>query len=182
MDEESIPERRYAKLRRDAQQRLSEAEQARENNGAFDERYAQAVAATEEYVAFRAELPALLLEPRRARLQRVVAGAVTGQTLATLAVVVTVFATGRTAWWLLVLVPHLLFVLAGYLIKVSVEEQKRQVAGVVLLCAASAVLALVVLGVLSMFLLLAVFAGWCLYSAMALPDLGTADGKTGGQQ
>ncbi|GAB2766563.1 hypothetical protein [Streptomyces bullii] len=79
-----------------------------------------------------------------------------------LALITVVLAFDRTAWWLLLLIPHLLATLLGWTIKVTIQQHKQQRGIALALHALCLLVILVALGVLSAWWIIAVLIGWAL--------------------
>ena len=80
-----------------------------------------------------------------------------------IALITAVFVLDRTAWWLLLLIPHLLATLLGRSIKVTVPQHKQQRGIAYALHALCVLVILVALGVLSAWWwTIAVLIGWAL--------------------
>ena len=80
----------------------------------------------------------------------------------TIALITAVLVLDRTAWWLLLLVPHLLATFLGWPMNVTAQQHKRQRGIAFGLHALCLLVILVALGVLSAWWIIAVLLGWAL--------------------
>ncbi len=128
----------------------------------FDGQYTAMVQGAEELLAFEQTLPTRLAEPQRLRSAKIVRWSWRGQTAVAIALI-TVVVLDRTAWWLLLLIPHLLATLLGWSIKVTLQQHKQQRGIAFALHALCVLVILVALGVLSAWWwIIAVLIGWAL--------------------
>lgn len=81
------------------------------------------------------------------------------------ALIAAVLLWGSTAWWLVLLVPHLLATLAGWSVKVTAARHAQQRGAAVGLHALCLLVALVSLGVLSAWFIIAIVIGWLVVGA-----------------
>ncbi|KOV62964.1 hypothetical protein ADL00_23725 [Streptomyces sp. AS58] len=129
----------------------------------FDGQYTAMVQGAEELLAFEQTLPTRLAEPQRLRSAKIVRWSWRGQTAVSIALITAVAVLDRTAWWLLLLIPHLLATLLGWSIKVTVQQHKQQRGIAFALHALCVLVILVALGVLSTWWwIIAVIIGWAL--------------------
>jgi hypothetical protein len=70
-------------------------------------------------LAFEHQLPTRLAEPKRLRSQKVIFWSWRVQSGVTAALIACVFLLGHTAWWLVLILPHLLATLAGWSLKAT---------------------------------------------------------------
>ncbi|TKS96265.1 hypothetical protein [Streptomyces lasalocidi] len=126
----------------------------------FDGQYTAMVQGAEELLAFEQMLPMRLAEPQRLRSAKIVRGSWRGQTAVAIALITTVLVLDRTAWWLVLLIPHLLATLLGWSIKVTPQQHKQQRGIAFALHALCVLVILVALGVLSAWWIIAVLIGW----------------------
>ncbi|WP_326615248.1 hypothetical protein OG949_40870 (plasmid) [Streptomyces scopuliridis] len=87
------------------------------------------------------------------------------------ALIASVYILGHTAWWLVLVVPHLLATLAGWPLKATVKEHQARRKAAIGLHFLGVLLVLVVLGVVSAWFIIAVLAGW------AVVGIASADGQ-----
>lgn len=130
------------------------------SDASFDEQYEQLMACAEHLLEFERLLPARLAEPRRDRAEQVVKWSWRGETAVVAALIAAVFVLGHSAWWLVLLIPHLLAALLGWLVKVTADGYKQQRAIAIGLHALCLLVVLVTLGVLSAWWVVAVVVGW----------------------
>jgi hypothetical protein len=135
----------------------------------FGAQYTLMTERLEEVLAFEEALPGRLAEPRRLRSEKIVRWSWRGQTAVAVALIAAVFVFGRSAWWLILLVPHLGVTLLSWDTKVTLHNQHKQVGVAAGLHALGVLVALVALGVLSAWWSIAVMAGWALTVARAEP-------------
>ncbi|GAA2718448.1 MULTISPECIES: hypothetical protein [Streptomyces] len=131
-----------------------------QDDAAFDAEYGQLVSDAQRLIDFERQLPARLAEPQRERNERFVRWSWRGQSAVAAALILTVFVLGISAWWLVLLVPHLLATLAGWSVKVTPArhvQQRRTAAGLHVL---GLLVALVSLGVLSAWFIIGIVIGW----------------------
>lgn len=129
------------------------------------------VQGAEELLAFEQTLPTLLAEPQRLRSAKIVRWSWRGQTAASTALITAVLVLDRTAWWLLLLIPHLLATLLGWSIQMTVQQHKQQRGIAVALHALCLLVILVALGVLSAWWIIAVLIGWALIGGASTDSL-----------
>ncbi|MFH9016630.1 hypothetical protein ACH4C6_35760 [Streptomyces sp. NPDC017943] len=128
----------------------------------FDGQYTAMVQRAEELLAFEQTLPTRLAEPQRLRSAKIVRWSWRGQTAVSITLITAVLVLDRTAWWLLLLIPHVLATLLGWSIKVTVQQHKQQRVIAFALHALCVLVILVALGVLSAWWIIAVLIGWAL--------------------
>ncbi|MEU3290323.1 hypothetical protein [Streptomyces longwoodensis] len=126
----------------------------------FDGHYTAMVQGAEELLAFEQMLPTRLAEPQRLRSAKIVRWSWRGQTAVAIALITAVLVLDRTAWWLVLLIPHLLATLLGWSIKVTAQQHKQQRGIAFALHALCVLVILVALGVLSAWWIIAVLIGW----------------------
>ncbi|MFG2979261.1 hypothetical protein ACGFYY_40530 [Streptomyces sp. NPDC048331] len=127
---------------------------------AFDAEYGQLVAEARRLIDFERQLPARLAEPKRERSEQFVRWSWRAEAGVAAVLIAAVFILGNTAWWLVLLVPHLLATLGGCTIKVTAARhavQTKVAAGLHVLCL---LVTLVTLGVLSAWFIIAILVGW----------------------
>ncbi|MFF7449808.1 MULTISPECIES: hypothetical protein [unclassified Streptomyces] len=128
----------------------------------FDGQYTAMVQGAAELLAFEQTLPTRLAEPQRLRSAKIVRWSWRGQTAVSIALITADLVLDRTAWWLLLLIPHVLATLLGWSIKVTVQQHKQQRGIAFALHALCVLVILVALGVLSAWWIIAVLIGWAL--------------------
>ncbi|WP_158689438.1 hypothetical protein [Streptomyces viridosporus] len=138
----------------------------------FDQQYAALVERAQELLAFEQQLPHLLAEPQRLRSAGIVRWGWRAQTALAAALIITALALGHTAWWLVLLLPHLLATLTGWSITVTAQRHRQQRVIALALQAQGVLVVLVVLGVLSFWWIIAVLLGW--FGIGALSQEGSA--------
>ena len=129
-------------------------------DAAFGEQYEQLTAGATQLLEFERAMPARLAEPQRQRSEQIVTWSWRGETAVAVALIGAVFALGHSAWWLVLLIPHLLATLLGWTITVTTERHKQQRAVAIALHALCLLVALVSLGVLSAWWIIATVIGW----------------------
>ncbi|MFE9445363.1 hypothetical protein ACFYO2_41890 [Streptomyces sp. NPDC006602] len=157
--ERQLREQHQAMIR-DLRARHARIKQCGPDDAAFDEQYEQLVACAESLLEIERMLPGRLAQPKRERAEKVVKWSWRGQTVVAAALIAAVLALGHTAWWLVLLIPHLVATLMGWSVTVTVERFKEQRAisiGLHVLCL---LVALVALGVVSAWWIVAVLVGW----------------------
>lgn len=126
----------------------------------FDEQYEQLVACAESLLEFERMLPGRLAQPKRERAAQVVKWSWRGQTVVAAALIAAVLVLGHTAWWLVLLIPHLLATLMGWSVTVTAERYNEQRAIAISLHVLCLLVVLVALGVVSAWWIVAVLVGW----------------------
>lgn len=131
-----------------------------QDDASFDAEYGQMVEQAERLLEFEKGSPARLAEPQRERSERFVKWSWRAETAVAALLIAAVFVVGNTAWWLVLLVPHLLATLMGWTVEVTAARhvhQRRVAVGLHVLCV---LVALVSLGVVSAWFLITVPVGW----------------------
>ncbi|MFD3622458.1 hypothetical protein ACFWWT_46410 [Streptomyces sp. NPDC058676] len=126
----------------------------------YDDHYIALVERAEELLTFEQALPVRLAEPQRLRSVAIVRWAWRFQTAVAAGLIVAALFLGHTAWWLVLLIPHLVATLMGWSITVAAKRHRQQRAIALALQAEGALVILVVFGVLSPWWIIAVLAGW----------------------
>lgn len=126
----------------------------------FDAEYEQLVAEAARLIDFENQLPARLAEPKRERSEQFVRWSWRAEAAVSAVLIAAVFLLENTAWWLVVLVPHLLATLVGCTIKVTATRHATQAKVAAALHALCLLAALVSLGVLSAWFIIVILAGW----------------------
>jgi hypothetical protein len=144
----------------DLSARHARLKQLAPGDAAFDEQYEELVAHAAHLLEFEGLLPNRLAEPQRQRSEQIVKWSWRAQTAVAVALIAAVFVLGHTAWWLVLLIPHLLATMAGWRIKVTMAGHKQQRAVALGLHALCLLVAVVVLGVLSAWWIIAIVIGW----------------------
>lgn len=126
----------------------------------FDGQYTALVERAGELLAFEGRLSARLAEPQRLRSASIVRWAWRAQTAVAVALIIAALALGHTAWWLVLLIPHLLATLMGWPVTVTAKRHHQQRIVAFALQAQGVLVVLVVLGVLSPWWIIAVVIGW----------------------
>ncbi|KPI21955.1 hypothetical protein [Streptomyces mirabilis] len=157
--ERQLREQHQAMIR-DLGDRYTRIKQCGPDDAVFDEQYDQLVACAERLLEFERMLPARLAQPKRERADRVVKWSWRGQTVVAVALIAAVLALGHTAWWLVLLIPHLLGTLMGWSVTVTAERYREQRAIVIGLHVLCLLVVLVALGVISAWWIVAVLVGW----------------------
>ena len=111
-------------------------------------------------LAFEQQLPARLAEPQRLRSERIIFWSWRVQSGVAAALIAAVLLFGHTAWWLALVVPHLLATLAGWSLKATPKEHRDRRGAAIGLHFVGVLFVLVVLGVLSAWFTIAVLVGW----------------------
>lgn len=130
------------------------------DDAAFDEQYEQLVASAESLLEFERLMPACLAQPKRERAEQIVKWSWRGETLVAAALIATVLALGHTAWWLVLLIPHLLATLLGWSVTVTTERYRQQRAIAVGLHVLCLLVGLIAFGTISAWWIIAVLVGW----------------------
>lgn len=139
-------------------------------DAAFDEQYEDLVARAEQLLEFERLLPGRLAEPQRQRSEQIVRWSWRAQTVVAVALIAAVFALGHTAWWLVLLIPHLLATLPGWSVKVTAARHKLQRRVAIGLHALCLLVALVGLEMLSAWWITAVVIGWVIVGVASESD------------
>ncbi|WP_431040460.1 hypothetical protein ACQUSR_00110 [Streptomyces sp. P1-3] len=150
----------HQRLRKALSERHVRVSRLEQNDVAFDAEYEKLVAEAERLIHFERQLPARLAEPQRERSERFVRWSWRAEVAVAAALITAVFVLENSAWWFVLLVPHLLATLAGWTVKVTIAQhayQRRAAAGLHVLCL---LVALVSLGVLSAWFIIAILFGW----------------------
>ncbi|MFH8894486.1 hypothetical protein [Streptomyces sp. NPDC017949] len=147
-------------LRRMLSERHARVVRLDQDDLAFDAEYEQLVAEAARLIDFEDQLPARLAEPKRERSEQFVRWSWRAEAMVSAALIAAVFLLGNSAWWLVVLVPHLLATLGGCTFKVTAERHATQAKVAASLHGLCLLVALVSLGVLSAWFIIAILAGW----------------------
>ncbi|MFL4910628.1 hypothetical protein ACJ6WF_47945 [Streptomyces sp. MMS24-I2-30] len=141
----------------------------------FAVEYARLVNITSELVEFEKTIPGRLAEPDRRRSERIVTWSWRGQAAVSAVLIALVFILGRSAWWLVLLVPHFAGTVAGCFQKVDAEQHRDHRFGAVGLHVVALLMALISLSVISRWFIIAAAVGWMLVagSSMDSTDAGT---------
>jgi hypothetical protein len=145
----------------------------------FEAEYEQLVAQATHLLEFEKQIPARLAEPQRQRSERFVRWSWRGQLAVAVLLIVLVFVLGHTAWWLVLLIPHLLATLIGSFQKVTTEGHRRQCLVTVGMHVVCLMTALVSLSIISAWFIVLVLIGWLVtgVAAGAGPATGGKDGE-----
>lgn len=133
------------------------------------------VACAQSLLAFEERLPGRLAEPQRLRSQRVVFWSWRVQSGLAAALIATLFVLGHTAWWLVLIVPHLLATFAGWSLKATPKEHRARRQAAIGLHLVGVLFVLVVLGVLSAWFIIAVLAGWAVVGLAFTDEQGAGE-------
>ncbi|TVL91297.1 hypothetical protein CD790_18885 [Streptomyces sp. SAJ15] len=125
-----------------------------------DNQYTELVERAEELLEFEQQLPARLAEPQRLKSASIVRWAWRVQTAVAVGLAIAALALGHTAWWLVLLIPHLAATLMGWSITVTAKQHKQQRTIAVALQVEGLLVVLVVLGVISPWWIIAIVIGW----------------------
>lgn len=140
-----------------------------------DDAFEALVERAQRLLAFeQQQLPARLAEPQRLRSGRVIFWSWRVQSGLAATLIATVFLTGHTAWWLVLIVPHLVATFAGWLLKATPKEHRARKGAAIGLHLVGVLLVLVVLGLVSAWFIIAVLAGWAMVGGACLDGQGAA--------
>jgi hypothetical protein len=123
-------------------------------------------------LAFEQQLPARLAEPQRLRSARVIFWSWRVQSGVAAALIAAVFLFGHTAWWLVLVIPHLLATFAGWSLKATPKEHRARRAAAIGLHFLGVLVILVILGVLSAWFIIAVLVGWAFVGGASMDEQG----------
>lgn len=141
----------------------------------FNRVYDQLVRSTRQLGASDAELSAKLAEPGRQQSEGIVRRSWSSQAVlhAAMAVMVAIPAAwSPSEWWLLLVLPHTVAVLAGTRMPVPAHSHNLRAAAIVL-HPAGALVAAVVTGLIAPWWIVAVAAGWLFVGALTMDKAGT---------
>ncbi|MFC5156388.1 hypothetical protein [Streptomyces amakusaensis] len=142
----------------------------------FAVEYARLVNSISKLVEFEKTIPERLAEPERRRSERIVMWSWRGQAAIGAVLIALVFVLDRSAWWLVLLVPHFAGTVAGCFQKVGVEQHSDRRFGAVALHVVALLMALISLSVISRWFIIAAVLGWMLVAG-ATVDSTDADPK-----
>ncbi|MGW2183112.1 hypothetical protein ACWCXX_34670 [Streptomyces sp. NPDC001732] len=128
----------------------------------FAAEYARLVNTVTELVEFEETIPGLLAEPERRRSERIVTWSWRAQAAVGAVLIALVFVLDRSAWWLVLLVPHFAATVAGCFQKVDAEQHRDRRFGAIALHVVALLMALISLSVISRWFIIAAAIGWLL--------------------
>ncbi|MFE8925796.1 hypothetical protein [Streptomyces rochei] len=146
------------------------------NDDQFTVEYARLVNVTSKLVEFEKTIPERLAEPDRRRSERIVTWSWRGEAVVSAVLIALVFIFDRSAWWLVLLVPHFAGTVAGCFQKVDAEQHRDRRFGAVGLHVVALLMALISLSVISQWFIIAAAVGWMLVAG-SLTDSTGADPK-----
>ncbi|MFB7454958.1 hypothetical protein [Streptomyces sp. NPDC056194] len=152
--------RQFAKLQQRVGDRRAQVLSASSDKDALESGYAELLRAVDELVEFDKTVPARLAEPARLLSEQIVRWSWGVQAAVAAVLIVLVFILDLSGGWLVVLVPHLLATLSGYFQKVSSDDHMTRRFATIALHAAGLLVALVTLGVISLWFLVLVLVIW----------------------
>ncbi|MFE5113516.1 hypothetical protein [Streptomyces sp. NPDC056663] len=170
----------YAKLQKMVRARHAEVVKHSAGDDQFAVEYARLVSNTERLLQFERTIPERFAEPQLRLSQRTVTWSWWGQAVVGAVLIALVFILGHTLWWLVLLVPHFLGVLAGSAQKVGSGDHVRRRSIAVGLHIVGVLVVLVSLSVISSWFLVAIFVGW-IAVAIATSQAPAESGKKGGR-
>ncbi|MFJ3229128.1 hypothetical protein ACIPJS_38065 [Streptomyces sp. NPDC086783] len=133
----------------------------------FGTEYAQLLQAADALLAYEKTIPAKLAEPERQASERIVRISWLGQSAVAVALVVVTFVLDHSAWWLVVLVPHLIATLIFSSQKVTDKDHlfyRRLTIGLHVECV---LIILITLSVISLWFVILAVIGWLLLGSFA---------------
>ncbi|WP_149563174.1 MULTISPECIES: hypothetical protein [Streptomyces] len=142
----------------------------------FNRVYDQLVRSTRQLVAADAELPAKLAEPGRQLSERIVRWSWRSQAVLGAAMVVMVAIPAvwsPSAWWLLLVLPHAVAVLAGIRVPVPARSHIDLRAAAIVLHPVGALVVAVVTGLIAAWWIVAVAVGWLVVGTLTMDKAGT---------
>ncbi|MFD6432606.1 hypothetical protein [Streptomyces venezuelae] len=131
---------------------------------------------TNKLAEFEKTIPELLAEPERRRSERIVTWSWRGQAAVGAVLIALVFGLDRSAWWLVLLVPHFVGTVAGCFQKVDAEQHRDSRFGAIGVHVVALLVALISLSVISRWFIIAAAAGWMLVAGSSMDSTG-ADPK-----
>ncbi|WP_030733375.1 hypothetical protein [Streptomyces sp. NRRL S-237] len=152
--------REHQVLRRTLGERHARLVRLDQDEREFETEYGQLVAEATRLIDFERRLPARLAEPKRERSEQFVRWSWRVEAVVAAVLIAAVFILGDTAWWLVLLVPHLLATAVGCTIKVTAARHAEQAKGAAALHVLCLLVALVSLGALSAWFIIAILVGW----------------------
>ncbi len=141
-------------------------------DGVPDEVFDALVERAQALMAYEGRLPALLAEPQRLRSERIIFWSWRVQSAVAAALIVTSLLLGHSAWWLLLLVPHLVGTFLGWPLKATAKDHLIRRHASFGLHVVTVLLALVVLGAVSAWFLAVVLIGWAVVGGLASDSQG----------
>ncbi|MGP3777136.1 hypothetical protein ACTWJ8_40510 (plasmid) [Streptomyces sp. SDT5-1] len=157
----------YVQLQRTVKDRHADLAGHTVGDEEFASRYGALLEATDALLESERTLPSRLAEPDRQLSERIVRCSWLGQVAVAIVLAVLVFALDRSAWWLVVLVPHTIALLAFSFQKVTEKNHRFYRHLTIGLHMECVLVALIVLSVISAwFLVLAIF-GWLVLGVSA---------------
>ncbi|MFE2584567.1 hypothetical protein [Streptomyces sp. NPDC059378] len=170
-------ETEYRQLQERLLTRHGEATRHEAGDEDFGTEYARLLQAADELLAFEKTIPAKLAEPERQLSERIVRISWLGQTAVALALIVLTFALDHSAWWLVVLVPHLIATLSFSFQKVTDKDHRfyrHLTIGLHLECL---MVALITLSVISLWFVILAIIGWLVLGITVSEGLGDSAKK-----
>ncbi|MEV0749822.1 hypothetical protein AB0I75_32215 [Streptomyces sp. NPDC050273] len=159
--ERELHERHQELVRALAREHALAATQVSEDD-VSDEVFDALVERAQALMTYEEQLPALLAEPQRLRSERIVFWSWRAQSAVAAALMGAALLLGHSGWWLLLLVPHLVATFCGWQLKTTLKDHLDRRYASIGLHVVTVLLALVVLGVISSWFLIAVLIGWAL--------------------
>ncbi|MFI9630818.1 hypothetical protein [Streptomyces sp. NPDC052042] len=142
----------------------------------FAVEYARLVNVTSELVEFEETIPGRLAEPERRRSERIVTWSWRSQAAVGAVLIALVFVLDRSAWWLVLLIPHFVGTVAGCFQKVDAEQHSDHRFGAIAVHVVALLIALISLSVISRWSIIAAALGWMLVAG-SVTDSTEAGGK-----
>ncbi|WP_367318205.1 hypothetical protein [Streptomyces sp. HUAS ZL42] len=154
-------------MTKDLGDRRARLKQLGPDDASFGDQYEQLVAGAVQLLEFERAMPDRLAEPHRQRSEQIVKWSWRGESAVATALIAAVFVLGHTAWWMVLLIPHLLATLLGWTLTVTTVRHKQQRAVAIALHVLCLLVALVSLGVLSAWWIIAIVVGWIAIGALS---------------
>jgi hypothetical protein len=137
-----------------------------------DDAFETLVEHAQTLLAFEQQLPARLAEPQRLRSQKIIFWSWRIQSAVAVALTAAVFLLGHTAWWLVLIIPHVLATFAGWSLKATPKEHGARRKAAIGLHLLGVLLVLVVLSVVSAWFIIAVLVGWAVVGGVCMDEQG----------
>ncbi|MFK4070486.1 hypothetical protein [Streptomyces sp. NPDC029674] len=169
-------EHQYGELQKRLQNHYARLEDLSAGDDGFAAQYQELVTSGNKLLEFERTLPARLAEPDRQLSERIVHWSWRGQGVLALTLIVLVFVLDHSGWWLLLLLPHLMAVLAGSFQTVAVVDHLRRRKVCIGVHLAGVLVALISLSVISTWFLVLLVLVW-IVTAVALSEGPSSSGK-----
>ncbi|MFB6945642.1 hypothetical protein ACFWGL_36425 [Streptomyces sp. NPDC060286] len=144
-------------------------------DGVPDEAFDVLVERAQTLMSYETQMPALLAEPERVRSQKVIFWSWRAQSAVAIALIIAFRLLGYSDWWYALVVPHLVATFCGWRLEATVKNHLAWRNASIGLHVVGALLALIVLGVLSLWFIVALLIGW------AIVGTTVADGQEAGK-